>query len=85
ASDQVISKPPQLFSGTPKAFQTAFDASTMLLRQGESHSSTTIAVTLLPLPLMTTLLRHLDPPLYQPVDRATTGIRKSVYINFFPS
>ena len=61
------------------------DASTMLLGQGgwkscseshpltESHSSTTLASTDLPLALILILFRHRLPPLYQPVDKATTS------------
>lgn len=60
ASDQEISSSPQSFCGTPQAFQTALEESTMLLGHGskswsesqpivESHSSTTMALTLLPL------------------------------------
>ncbi|CAF5126047.1 unnamed protein product, partial [Rotaria sp. Silwood1] len=60
----VISPYRASFSDTPSACQTAGDPSTILLRHGgcpacsashpftESHSSTTIAVVVLPLPLM---------------------------------
>ncbi|KAG8494930.1 hypothetical protein CXB51_012379 [Gossypium anomalum] len=67
-----------------KALHTASDASTMLFLQGgwyacsssqprmESHSSTTLAVTLFPLlALILIIFSHLDPPLYHPVESAT--------------
>jgi len=69
----------------PNAFHTATDPSTILLRQGgwpacsasqpftESHWSTTFAVTLLPfLAVILISFPHLEPPLYHPVDNATT-------------
>ncbi|KAL0429320.1 UNVERIFIED_CONTAM: hypothetical protein Sradi_0558000 [Sesamum radiatum] len=38
-----------------------------------------MAVTLRPLALTVMLLRHLDPPLYYPVDSATTGVSSEWY------
>ncbi|KAL6130910.1 hypothetical protein ACLB2K_069288 [Fragaria x ananassa] len=38
-----------------------------------------MATTLCPLPLILMFLRHLDPPLYHPVDNATTGVLSSWY------
>jgi len=75
--------PKSLFSC--KASQTASDPSTILFLQGgkpacslshpffESHSSTTLASTLLPFrAVIFIIFPHLDPPAYQPVDSATT-------------
>jgi len=67
------------------ASHTAADPSTILLRQGgwpacssshpftESHWSTTFAVTVLPFDALILInFPHLEPPLYHPVDNATT-------------
>ncbi|KAI4303527.1 hypothetical protein MLD38_039141 [Melastoma candidum] len=67
-----------MFVSNPSAVHTAFDPSTMLLRQGgwnacseshpltESHSSTTLACTLLPVftDVILIIFRHLEPPAY---------------------
>jgi hypothetical protein len=79
----------------PNAFHTATDPSTILLRQGgwyacsasqpftESHSSTTFAVVLFPFcALILINFPHLEPPLYHPVDNATT---LSVLLWYWPS
>ncbi|WRX33296.1 hypothetical protein QQP08_025783 [Theobroma cacao] len=84
AVDQVTSTIPTFLS-RPRAVHTASDPSTMLFLQGgwyacssshpriESHSSTTLAVTLLPLlAVIVIIFPHLDPPAYHPVDNATT-------------
>ncbi|KAL4310258.1 hypothetical protein GQ457_01G028050 [Hibiscus cannabinus] len=81
--DQVTSTIPT-FVSSPKALHTASDPSTMLFLQGgwyacssshpflESHSSTTLAFTLLPLlARIVIIFPHLDPPLYHPVESAT--------------
>ncbi|KAB2028587.1 hypothetical protein E1A91_D05G113100v1 [Gossypium mustelinum] len=67
-----------------KALHTALDPSIILLLQGrwyacassqpciESHSSTTLAVTLFPLlTIILIIFPHLDPPSYHPMESAT--------------
>src|SRR4051812_26972704 len=85
-SDQVILNTP-MFPLSPSAFNTAGDASTSLYGHGgsklcsasqpytESHSSTTLATTARPLPLMRIILLHLRLPSRRshPVDSATTS------------
>ena len=73
-----------LFLDTPRAVQTAGEPSTMLLAQGgcpacslshpfsESHSSTTVASVDWPFPLIRIWRPQRLPPLYHPVESATT-------------
>ena len=81
-----------LFVDTPRAAQTAGEASTMLLAQGgcpawsgshpfsESHSSTTVASVDWPFPLIRILRPHRLPPLYHPVERATANVFTEWYL-----
>ena len=91
--DQVTPKIPRSWF-KPKAFQTALDPSTMLFLHGgwpacsashpftESHSSTTLAVTLFPLlAVILIIFPHRDPWLYHPVDKATTLSELSWYFS----
>lgn len=50
----------------------------------DSHSSTTMALTLLPFPWMVMFLWHLFMPLNHPVDKTTTGVLLAGYL-FPPS
>ena len=80
--DQVTCTSPRLIS-SPRAAHTPSDPSTMLFAQpsAESHSSTTLANTLLPLgAVILIIFPHRDPPSYHRVGNATMRSELSWYL-----